>query len=265
MSFLLILTARDGVPLFLGILANFFEREAPLPERIPMDHENMLQPTISFFGFLQQMKPRYARCLRRLVPTRHDAADVMQGIALVLWRKFGELDEPDNFRKWSFGVARYETLAWLRDKARDRLVLAEDLLITMALESSRNEESLSASVPPEGVGFAVDTPDAEVIDFGTEFSIDVESNASEVHVFEGLVRVQPRSLKDGKAGQAVNVQSSQAVKIDNASKKPVGIQLATDRFIRSFDEPKTSLPPCIKSAISRRLLPDADSGQRFGR
>ena len=97
---------------------------------------------------------------------------------------------------------------------------------------------LSANVPPEGVGFTVDTPDAEVIDFGTEFSIDVESSASEVHVFEGLVRVQPRSLKDGKAGQAVNLQSSQAVKIDNASKKPVGIQLATDRFIRSFDEPR---------------------------
>ena len=97
---------------------------------------------------------------------------------------------------------------------------------------------LSASVPAEGVGFTVDTPDAEVVDFGTEFSVDVESGASEVHVFEGLVRVQPRSRKDGKAGQAVDLYSTQAVKIDNASKKPVRIQLATDRFIRSFDEPK---------------------------
>ena len=60
---------------------------------------------------------------------------------------------------------------------------------------------LSASVPPEGLGFTVDTPDAEVIDFGTEFSIEVESSASEVHVFEGLVRVQPRSFKDGHFGR----------------------------------------------------------------
>jgi hypothetical protein len=121
---------------------------------------------------------------------------------------------------------------------------------------------LSASVPPEGVGFTVDTPDAKVIDFGTEFSVDVESSASEVHVFEGLVRVQPRSLKDGKARQAVNLESSQAVKIDNASKKPVGIQLATDRFIRSFDEPKRTYPRAVKqlSPVAYYRMPIRDRG-----
>jgi RNA polymerase sigma-70 factor (ECF subfamily) len=108
-----------------------------------MDHENT-QAHDQFLRLFTANEAAIRAYVRRLVPTRHDAADVMQGIALVLWRKFGELDEPDNFRKWSFGVARYETLAWLRDKARDRLVLADDLLITMALESSRNEESLSA-------------------------------------------------------------------------------------------------------------------------
>lgn len=82
--------------------------------------------------------------VRRLVPTRHDAADVMQGISLVLWKKFGELKNPEDFRKWSFAVARYEALAWLRDKARDRLVLAEDVLVTLADESARLEGRLSA-------------------------------------------------------------------------------------------------------------------------
>ncbi|TWU32242.1 LamG-like jellyroll fold domain-containing protein [Novipirellula artificiosorum] len=121
---------------------------------------------------------------------------------------------------------------------------------------------LSANVPPEGVGFTVDTPDAEVIDFGTEFSIDVESSASEVHVFKGLVRVQPKSLKDGQAGQAVSLQSSQAVKIDNASKETVGIQLATDRFIRSFDEPKRTYPRAVKqlSPIAYYRMPIRDKG-----
>jgi hypothetical protein len=121
---------------------------------------------------------------------------------------------------------------------------------------------LSASVPPEGIGFTVDTPDAEVIDFGTEFSVDVESGASEVHVFEGLVHVQPRSLKDGRAGQAVSLQSSQAVKIDKASKKAVGIQLATDRFIRSFDEPKRSYHRAVKhlSPVVYYRMPIRDKG-----
>jgi hypothetical protein len=121
---------------------------------------------------------------------------------------------------------------------------------------------LSASVPPKGVGFTVDTPDAEVVDFGTEFSIDVESSASEVHVFEGLVRVQPRSLENGKAGQAVDLRSSQAVKIDNASKRTVGIQLAIDRFIRSFDEPRRSYPRAVKrlSPVAYYRMPIRDKG-----
>jgi RNA polymerase sigma-70 factor (ECF subfamily) len=82
--------------------------------------------------------------VRRLVPTRDDAADVMQGISLVLWKKFAELDDLDGFRKWSFGVARYETLAWRRDTARDRLVLADDVLDMVACESAEFEKQLSA-------------------------------------------------------------------------------------------------------------------------
>jgi len=121
---------------------------------------------------------------------------------------------------------------------------------------------LSASVPPEGIGFTVETPDAEVIDFGTEFSVDVESGASEVHVFEGLVRVQPRSRKDGKVGKAVELQTSQAVKIDNANRKPVEIKLAPDRFIRTFDEPKRTYPRAMKqlSPVAYYRMPIRDKG-----
>ena len=35
-------------------------------------------------------------------------------------------------------------MAWLRDKARDRLVLADDVLQTVARESAQDEERLSA-------------------------------------------------------------------------------------------------------------------------
>jgi RNA polymerase sigma-70 factor (ECF subfamily) len=108
-----------------------------------MDQENV-EFHEQFLRLFTANEPAIRAYVRRLVPTRHDAADVMQGISLVLWKKFGELNEPDNFRKWSFGVARYETLAWLRDKTRDRLVLADDVLQTVAHESSQDEERLSA-------------------------------------------------------------------------------------------------------------------------
>ncbi len=68
----------------------------------------------------------------------------MQGVALVLWRKFAELDDADHFRRWAFGVAKHEALAWLRDKARDRVVLAEDVLQIVARESAKVEKRLSA-------------------------------------------------------------------------------------------------------------------------
>jgi len=97
-----------------------------------------------FLTLFTANEPAIRAFVRRLVPARQDAADVMQGVALVLWRKFPELREPDQFRKWAFCVARYETLAWLRDKARDRLVLAEDVLNTVAHESQEIENQLSA-------------------------------------------------------------------------------------------------------------------------
>lgn len=111
---------------------------------------------------------------------------------------------------------------------------------------------LSASVPPEGVGFAVETPEAEVVDFGTEFSVDVAGGASEVHVFEGRVRVQPRSPSGAKTGNAVDLRTSQAVMIDNVTEKPVEIELATDRFIRTFDESRRRYAHTVK-----RLVPIA--------
>jgi hypothetical protein len=106
---------------------------------------------------------------------------------------------------------------------------------------------LSANVPPEGIGFTVETPAAEVIDFGTEFSVEVESGASEVHVFEGMVRVLPRSPSGTKTGSAVDLRTSQAVMIDHVSDKmPVEIDLATDRFIRTFDESRRRYSRTVK-------------------
>lgn len=89
-------------------------------------------------------EPAIRAFVRRLVPTRADAADVIQEVALVLWRKFDGFDSQEDFRKWAFGVARYETLAWLRDKARDRHVLAEDVLEVLADEAVSAETRLSA-------------------------------------------------------------------------------------------------------------------------
>src|SRR4051794_33514348 len=74
--------------------------------------------------------------VRRLVPTRQDADDVMQEVAVVLWGKFGARPAEAPFRAWAFEVARIEVLGWRRDKGRDRLVLDEDVISLVAEETA---------------------------------------------------------------------------------------------------------------------------------
>ncbi len=105
---------------------------------------------------------------------------------------------------------------------------------------------LSATVPPAGIGFTVETPGAEVVDFGTEFSVDVQGGASEVHVFDGLVRVHPGALNQRDVSRPVELQASQAVRITDGATEPEDISIATDRFIRTFVESKRRYARTIK-------------------
>ncbi len=59
----------------------------------------------------------------------------MQETAVLLWRKLGNLDSKENFRRWAFGVARMEALTFRRDQALDRHVFSEDLIRTLAAEA----------------------------------------------------------------------------------------------------------------------------------
>ena len=55
------------------------------------------------------------------------AADVVQETNLVLWRKIDEFQEDKPFLPWAFAIARFQVLAHLRDKKRDRLLLDPEL------------------------------------------------------------------------------------------------------------------------------------------
>ena len=81
-------------------------------------------------------EPAVRGYVRSLLPTRDDASEVMQEVAIVLWRKFDQLDAPTNFRKWAFGVARVQVMTWRRDKARDRHVFSDELAEVLADEAA---------------------------------------------------------------------------------------------------------------------------------
>ena len=87
-------------------------------------------------------EPAVRAFVRRLVPTRADADDVLQEVSIVLWEKFEEFREGEDFKAWAFGIARYKVLSWLRDKGRDKLVLNSEVVELIANESLRDEPHL---------------------------------------------------------------------------------------------------------------------------
>lgn len=89
-------------------------------------------------------EPALRAYVRRLVPARADADDIMQEVSVVLWEKFSSFREEGDFKAWAFGVARYEVLGWLRDKGRDRLVLDEEVVARLADEAVEEEPRLAS-------------------------------------------------------------------------------------------------------------------------
>jgi RNA polymerase sigma-70 factor (ECF subfamily) len=89
-----------------------------------------------FLRLFAEHEPALRVFVRVLVPSRSDASEVMQEVAVVLWQKFAEFDAARDFRKWAFGVARYEALAFLRDKGRDRHVFDDELVNKLADEAA---------------------------------------------------------------------------------------------------------------------------------
>lgn len=100
----------------------------------------------------------------------------------------------------------------------------------------------TADVPPGAEGFTLKTPNAEVVDLGTSFGVELtESGDACVSVFEGEVTVAPRESSETrhlKEGEAVRVgvdQRMESVEFDVSSYEKLwpiasGIVSSTDVF-----------------------------------
>jgi RNA polymerase sigma-70 factor (ECF subfamily) len=86
----------------------------------------------AFLRLYVEHEPSLRGFARSLVPTLNDADDVMQEVAMALWKRFHTLSAPEDFRRWAFGVARLEALEFMRKKCRDRHVFGDDLLAMLA-------------------------------------------------------------------------------------------------------------------------------------
>jgi RNA polymerase sigma-70 factor, ECF subfamily len=115
-----------------------------------MHHSDPTQqsPDTRFTQLLSRHEPVVRAYLRTLVATAASVDELMPEVALVAWRKFSTLTDPEGFPQWACVIARYEVLRWRRDKARDRLVLDEDVFAKLADEgqtsTTTSERQLTA-------------------------------------------------------------------------------------------------------------------------
>ncbi|MFC3122504.1 LamG-like jellyroll fold domain-containing protein [Agaribacter flavus] len=83
------------------------------------------------------------------------------------------------------------------------VILVLEAPVSLRLRSSEqvivNSGKIVAKVPPEAIGFRIDTPSAEIIDLGTEFGVAVAENGeSQVHVLDGEIKARANELNSFK-------------------------------------------------------------------
>ncbi|NQV36237.1 MAG: FecR domain-containing protein, partial [Phycisphaeraceae bacterium] len=88
----------------------------------------------------------------------------------------------------------------------------------MALENG----SMTANVPPQAVGFTVQTPWTTVVDYGTEFGVSTgQTNGSEVHVFKGKVSVGDETFSQfATRGQVAHVDQAGHIELKSLDERP---------------------------------------------
>jgi ferric-dicitrate binding protein FerR (iron transport regulator) len=93
-------------------------------------------------------------------------------------------------------------------------------------------------VPPTAVGYAVNTPNARVVDLGTEFGVSVEPDRETVvQVFDGAVVAEMKHAAASdkrnyriEAGETVHIDVSETIELQKVTFSP-------ERFMRTFSTP----------------------------
>lgn len=84
---------------------------------------------------------------------------------------------------------------------------------------------LSAHVPPQAVGFRIDTPKGTIVDLGTDFGLDLNDAAAELHVFKGEVELHAAgaAMKPLREGQGMTLGTdTRSIRADLAAFASLG-------------------------------------------
>jgi RNA polymerase sigma-70 factor (ECF subfamily) len=76
--------------------------------------------------------------VRSLLSSSQDVDDLMQNIGLACWHKFDQFDpkgSSQDFIRWCCVIARFEVLRFRRSRARDRMILSDEVIELLATDA----------------------------------------------------------------------------------------------------------------------------------
>lgn len=97
-----------------------------------------------FVAEIAQVQSRLLTYVYSIVGDRTRANDIVQETNLVLWRRRADYDAARPFSAWAIGVARMQTLASIRDRSRDKLLLSADLADQIADDAAARVDRWTA-------------------------------------------------------------------------------------------------------------------------
>ena len=173
-----------------------------------------------FVGLLSRHDQAIRRFVRSLLPSQDGVDDVVQETALECWKKYSEFQPAsqeaaaEEFVRWACVIARFKTLSWQRDRARDRLVFRDSVveqLAQAAMESlnqradERQAVEVCLSELPEDqrrLVLSVHVPDESIARIANETGVKARQLYSRLNALRTLLlECMKRRLAGGLADE----------------------------------------------------------------
>lgn len=106
-----------------------------------------MKPSEEFASLYTGCQSRLYAFICSLLGSANDAADVLQETNLVLWQKSDEYMDGTDFLAWAFRVAHLQVMAHREKRGRDRISFNDDLLMTLARETSEYQREADDRLP----------------------------------------------------------------------------------------------------------------------
>jgi len=141
-----------------------------------------------------------------------------------------------------------------------------DFTVDNAMHGTIDRGRLSATVPPRAFGFRIRSPEAEVIDLGTEFGVAVDQDQCEVHVFKGEVLSRQVDARGEQQGELFHIAANDALRFSDPAEPPRRMSSNTAKFAgRLASQPLDASHSALPVTDGLALWLAADKGVRTER